>query len=156
MERDVLKVAMIDRFHLSGKVGKGFLQGFNLKHGAIGSTYAPITENIVVIGTTDEDMCIAANRVAEMGGGHIAVRGGEVAAQLELPLCGLISEEPAEVVIEKQSSLYEVIRQMGCRLTDPFQTLAFLGACPEIGTLKICEDGVLNVSELKLESLIAK
>jgi len=152
--KDVLKIAMIDRFHLSGKVGKGFVHGFGLMRGAIGSTYTPITENIIIVGATDEDMCLAANELAEVGGGMIAVQEGKVRALLELPLCGLLSDGTAEAVIEKQSRLYEAVKQMGCKLADPFHTLAFLGACPEIGTLKICEEGLLNVLERRLENLI--
>ena len=156
VERDLLKIAMVDRFHLSGSIGKGFVQGFKLKCGAIGTTYAPTTENLILLGTNDRDICLAANMIAEMGGGHIAVKDNHVLAQLELPLCGLLSDEPLEMVIEKQSKLYEVIREMGCEFIDPLSTLAFLGAAPEIGTLKICEKGIVNVPKLRLEPLIVK
>lgn len=156
VERDLLKIAMVDRFHLSGRIGKGFVQGFKLRCGAIGTTYAPTTENIIVLGTNDRDLCLAANQIAEIGGGHIAVKDSHILAQLELPLCGLLSDEPLETVIEKQSRLYEVIRQMGCEFIDPLSTLAFLGAAPEIGTLKICEKGIVNVPKLRLEPLIAE
>ena len=155
-ERDLLKIVMVDRFHLSGRIGKGFVQGFKLKWGAIGTTYAPTTENLIVVGTKDRDICFAANKIAEMGGGHIAAKDGLVLAQLELPLCGLLSDEPLEKVIEKQSRLYEVIREMGCEFTDPLSTLAFLGAAPEIGTLKICEKGIVNAPKLRLEPLIVE
>lgn len=156
VERDLLKIAMVDRFHLSGRIGKGFVQGLKLRWGAIGTTYAPTTENLIIVGTNDRDMCFAANKIAEMGGGHIAVRDGHVLAQLELPLCGLLSDEPLEMVIEKQSRLYEVIGEMGCEFIDPLSTLAFLGACPEIGTLKICTKGIVNVPKFRLEPLIVK
>lgn len=153
VERDLLKIAMVDRFHLSGRIGKGFVQGFKLRFGAIGTTYAPTTENLIVLGTNDRDMCFAANEIAEMGGGHIVVKDGHVLAQLELPLCGLLSEEPVERVIEKQSGLCKFIRDMGCEFIDPIQTLGFVGAAPEIGTLKICEKGIVNVPKLRLEPL---
>lgn len=156
VERDLLKIVMIDRFHLSGRIGKGFVQGFKLKGGALGTTYAPTTENLIVIGENDRDLCLAANEIANMGGGHIAVNNGQVLARLELPLCGLLSDQPLEKVIEKQEMLYKVIKEMGCDFTDPLSTLAFLGACPEIGTLRISDKGVVNVPKLKLEPLIMK
>jgi adenine deaminase len=154
VERDLLKIAMVDRFHLSGDVGKGFVHGFNLKWGAIGTTYAPITENIILLGTNDFDICFAANEIVKSQGGHIAVRDGRILAQLELQICGLLSQEPVETVIEKQNRLYKVIREMGCEITDPFSTLGFLGAVPEIGTLRISQKGILNVPEGRLEPLI--
>jgi len=156
VERDLLKIAMVDRFHLSGRIGKCFVQGFKLKWGAIGTTYAPTTENLIVIGTNDRDICTAANEIAAIGGGHVVTKDYHVLAKLELPLCGLLSEEPVENVIEKQNNLYRVIREMGCEFIDPISTLAFVGAAPEIGTIKICEKGIVNVPKFRLENLIVE
>ena len=156
LKRDILKIAMIDRFHLSSRIGKGFVHGFKLKWGAIGTSYAPITENIIVVGTNDLDMCFAVNEIVKMGGGHIAVKDQRVLARLELPLCGLLSDETLEMVVEKQNKLQKVIREMGCEFKDPFQTLGFTGACPEIGTLRISEYGIINVPAHRLEPLIVE
>jgi len=156
LKRDILKIAMVDRFHLSGRIGKGFVHGFKLKWGAIGTSYAPTTENIIVVGTNDLDMCFAVNEIAKMGGGHIAVKEQRVLARLELPLCGLLSDETLERVVEKQNKLQKVIREMGCEFIDPFQTLGFTGACPELGTLRICENGIVNVPAHRLEPLIVE
>lgn len=156
VERDLIKVLMVDRFHLSGRIGKSFVQGFKLKWGAIGTTYAPITQNLIVLGTNDRDMCFAANKIAEMGGGHIAVKEGKVLAQMELPLCGLLSDKLLEIVVEEQNKLYEAIRSMGCEFVDPLPILAFLGPAPELGTLKICDKGIVNVTKLRMEPLIVE
>jgi adenine deaminase len=153
IEGDILKIAMIDRFHLSGRIGKGFVQGFKLRAGAIGTTYTPTTENLLIIGANDRDMAVATNKIAEMGGGHIVVNGGSVLAQMALPLFGLLSDQSLETAIQQQTELYKVIEQMGCDFIDPLSTLAFLGAAPEIGTLKITEKGLVNVPKNKFESL---
>lgn len=146
LRQDILKFAMVDRYDRWEKVAVGFIQGFGLKDGAIGSTYNPLYENILLVGTNDWDMLVAANRVAELGGGFVAVRNGQVVGQLELPLFGLLYDGSLESATRKMESLYRAVRDMGCRLrTGPFHTLAFMAVCGEIGHLKLGHEGLFDV-----------
>lgn len=154
VEQDVLKIAVLERHRRTGKIGKGFIHGFGLTAGAIASTFNPHNEDLVVVGANDEDMALAANRVADSGGGFVAVRAGQVLAELPLPLFGLLSNEPLEVVIAKLEQLYQVIREMGCPFRGPFTTLGFMCLPVIIGKLKICCDGLVRVWEGRLVDVV--
>lgn len=154
LDQDVLKIAVLERHKASGEIGKGFIQGFGIKEGAIGSTFNPHNEDLVVLGTNDADMSLAANKCAEMGGGFIAVKGGRVLAQLELPLFGLLSDDPLEKVAENLAKVYRAIKEMGCEFGGPFTTLGFMCLPVIIGRLKICCEGVVDVWKGKLVDVI--
>jgi len=125
VEKDVIKIVMIDRYTGTKRIGKAFVQGYNLRGGAIGSTYNPLAQNIVIVGTNDEDIRVAANELTKAGGGFIAIRNGEKAAMLELPLFGLLSDRVFDDAAERLRKLHAVVREMGCMLSEPFYTLAF-------------------------------
>jgi adenine deaminase len=93
-ERDILKIAVVERHHRSGRVGKGFVKGFGLKEGAIGSSVSHDSHNIVVVGTNDGDMALAINEISKMRGGLVSTSGGRVSRGLPLPLAGLLSDRP--------------------------------------------------------------
>ncbi len=156
IKNDVLKIVMVDRFEKSGRIGIGFVQGFKLKVGAMGSTYNPVMENILVVGTNDQDISVAVNELVEMGGGFIAVRNKKVEARLELPLLGLLSDESFETVVEKEKKINSVLHSFGCEYRDPFSTLAFLGVCGEVGVLKISDRGLYNCHKRKLVETVIK
>jgi len=149
--RDLLKLALIERHSGSGRIGIGFVRGFGLKLGALGGTVAHDAHNIIVAGADDDSMRQAVELILEMRGGLVAVAGREVAT-LPLPIGGLMSEEPIEVVAEQQRRLLSTARRMGCPLTDPFMTLSFL-ALTVIPDLKITDRGLLDVTAGRLVSL---
>ena len=144
IEDDVLKILVIERHKASGNIGKGFVKGFGLKSGAIASTVAHDSHNMIVIGTNDEDMFKAIKELVKSQGGKVIVQNGEVKAKLELPIAGLMSEESTETVIEKCSELKKSEKLIGCTLNEPFMTMSFLSlsVIPEI---KLTDKGLMDV-----------
>jgi adenine deaminase len=145
VERDVLQIAMVDRLGKGTGIGLGFVTGFGLRRGAFASSVNAVCENALVVGADAEDMALAVNELVRVGGGKIVVADGEVLALVELPLLGLLSEDPTSVVMGKFDHAFEQIRQLGCTLASPFSQLEFSGACGEIGDLKISEEGLVRV-----------
>ncbi|WP_309493547.1 TIGR04076 family protein [Candidatus Hecatella orcuttiae] len=148
VDNDVLKVALVERHKGSGLMGKAFIKGFNLKRGAIGESYAPVPENIIVVGTNDADMARAVNRIKEMNGGFVVVDGGKILSEMQLPILGILSEKPIEEVAVEMEKTVEATRTLGCTIRAPFLTLAFM-AYPLIPTYKITEFGLTDTEELK-------
>jgi adenine deaminase len=148
-ERDLLKVCVLERHGRNGNIGRGFVQGFGFRRGALASSVGHDSHNICVVGANDEDMAIAVNRLAALGGGLVAVAGGRVLTELALPFAGLMSLEPYELVGEKLSALRAAVTGMGCRLAEPFLHLAFL-ALPVIPHLKITDRGLVDVDRFEL------
>lgn len=144
---DVLKIAVLDRHSGTGKVGIGFIQGFGLREGALGSCYNPCVEDMVILGANEDDMAAAARALAEMQGGFVAVRGGEVVASVRMPLFGMLATDPIEAVLPTMEHLDATVRSMGCPLQAPFHTLAFMAWPGHFGTLKMSREGVANVWE---------
>lgn len=149
VERDVLKIAVIERHRGTGNIGLGFAQGFGLQSGAIASTVGHDAHNLAILGTNDADMALAARAVAEAGGGQCVVRDGEVLALLPLPIAGLMSDQDAETVIERQSILLEAARELGCPHEDPFMPLSFT-PLPVIPHLKITDMGLVDVDAFEV------
>jgi adenine deaminase len=146
--RDILKIAVIERHTGSGNMGKGFVRGFGLKRGAIASSVAHDSHNIIVVGTTDDDMNAALRAIVKMGGGLAAVYDNQVCAGLALPIAGLMSREPVKTVRDKIDCLIHAAREFGSTLDDPFMTLSFL-ALPVIPELKITDKGLVDVARFK-------
>jgi adenine deaminase len=143
LENDVLLLAMVDRLGKGTGVGLGFVQGFKLKGGAIASTANAVCENIVIVGTNPQDMAKAANHLAEIGGGKVVVKDGEIVASIPLPICGLMPEEPLQAIMKKFDQAFAEIAKLGCSLKNPFSQLEFCFACGEIGNIKLSEEGLL-------------
>lgn len=141
--QDVAKAAVIERHHATGTIGLGFVTGFGLKEGAVASTVAHDSHNLLVVGTNDSDMALAANQLARAGGGMIAVRDGEVLAIVPLPLAGLMSLEPVEVVDKQIRKLMQAWRALGCELQSPFMTMALL-ALPVLPELRLTNRGLID------------
>lgn len=144
VEDDVLKIMVIERHKASGNIGKGFVKGFGLKSGAIASTVAHDSHNMIVIGTNDEDMYKAAVELVKSQGGKVIVNNGLVISKLALPIAGIISTETFESIIEKCKDLKASAKNIGCKLNDPFMTMAFL-SLSVIPELKITDKGVVDV-----------
>jgi adenine deaminase len=155
-ENDVLPIAMVDRFGKGHGAGAGFVQGFRLRQGAIASTVNAVCENLVAVGASASDMAIAMNHLAEIGGGKAVVVDGEIVALAELPLLGLLSEDPLDVVTSKFDKAFSVIADLGCPLRNPFSQLEFCFACGEIGDIRLSDEGLLRVNPPeRLEVVVA-
>ncbi|HEU0038219.1 MAG TPA: adenine deaminase, partial [Verrucomicrobiae bacterium] len=129
-ERDILKLAVVERHRATGNVGVAFVRGFKLKCGALGSTVAHDAHNVVVVGTSDADMVRVIQELEKLQGGQVAVADGAVKAELGLPIAGLVSDRPLSEVIQRIASLNAAAHEMGCELDAPFMTLSFLSLSP--------------------------
>jgi len=147
VERDVLKVAMIDRYGRRPAPATAFLQGYGLTRGAIGTSYNPFYNNVMLLGTNDADMALAANTVAELEGAFVAVADGEVLGAVALPLCGLLSDGGALEVVDALEELYRVVREeLGCTMPWPFHNFAFTAVVGELPRLKMSDRGLFDVT----------
>jgi adenine deaminase len=153
-ERDLLKIAVVERHLGTGRVGLGLVRGFGLQRGAMASTVAHDAHNAVVVGVKDDDMLRAVRRLAETGGGVVVIDGGIVRAELKLPVAGLLSDASLEEVIAASRACVEAARELGCELPSPFQTMAFL-ALSVIPKLKITDRGLVDVDRFELVPLRA-
>jgi adenine deaminase len=154
-DQDVIKLAMLDRYGADAPAAIGFLQGYGIRRGAIGTTYDPMYHNVLVAGTDDADLATAANALAEMGGGFVAVDGDEVVA-VPLELCGLMSDQAASDFIPAMERLYQKARALGCSMQSPFHNLAFTAVCGELPFLKLAHDGLFDVQRRRaLSTLVA-
>lgn len=143
LETDTLKICVIERHRAGGNIGKGFVKGFNLKSGAMASTVAHDSHNMIVIGTNDKDMYTAAVELIKSQGGKIVVNNGEILAHLPLPVAGLISDADFDTVIKKSMQLNSAAKSIGCEIDDPFMAMGFL-SLPVIPELKITDKGVFD------------
>lgn len=151
-DRDLLKIAVIERHTGSGRIGKGFIRGYGLKRGAIAGTVAHDHHNLVVIGADDASMEAAARAVIEMGGGLSAANGDQVLGTLPLPVGGLMTEIPLTEVRGAYDSLIDAARQMGSEMTDPFMGMSFM-ALEVIPKLKLTDVGLVDVEKFEIIDL---
>ncbi|XXK31132.1 adenine deaminase [Rhodobacteraceae bacterium nBUS_24] len=151
LTRDLLRIAVIERHGKNGNIATGFVRGFGLKAGAIASTVCHDHHNIACVGASYADMALAANRLGAIEGGFVVVRDGQVLAELALPVAGLMSLEPFEIVRDRLVDLREAARGLGVVLDEPFLQLAFL-ALPVIPALKITDRGLVDVTRFELIS----
>jgi adenine deaminase len=150
--RDILKIAVVERHKGTGNIGLGFVKGFGLRHGAIASSVAHDSHNILVVGANDADMAQAVQGIVEMQGGLITVKGGKTLASLPLPIGGLMSDQSIEEVRNGLNRLQQTVKEMGCKLEEPFMALSFL-ALPVIPELKITDKGIVDVTKFKIVPL---
>jgi adenine deaminase len=147
--RDLARITVIERHGKNGNIANGMVRGFDIKRGAIGSTVCHDHHNIAVVGMDYNDMAMAANRLAEIEGGFVVVSDGEVLAELSLPVAGLMSLEPFEVVHDHLVDLRNAAQKIGVTLKEPFLQLAFL-ALPVIPALKITDRGMVDVNKFEI------
>jgi len=151
-EKDLLKILVAERHKGTGRIGRGFVKGFGLEHGAIASTVAHDSHNVIAVGTNDEDLCRAMNRLREIDGGFAIADGNRILDELPLPIAGLMTSLKASHIARKVKELKETSAQLGCNLRNPFMTLSFL-TLPVIPKLKITDYGLVDAEELKVVDL---
>lgn len=151
-KRDILKLAVIERHFASGRIGLGLVRGFGLKRGAIASTVCHDSHNLIVVGTSDVDMLVAANILIESGGGFTAVLNGKPIGILPLPVAGLMSDRPAKDVLDSYTDVEKAAKKLGGVLSDPFLQLSFL-ALSVIPKLRLSDKGLIDAEEFKFVSL---
>lgn len=147
--RDLARIAVVERHGMNGNIATGFVRGFGMQAGAIASTVCHDHHNIACVGMDYADMAVAANRLSELDGGFVVVRDGRVLAELALPVAGLMSLEPFEVVHRHLTRLRDAARDLGVVLEEPFLQLAFL-ALPVIPALKITDRGMVDVTRFEI------
>ena len=153
-DRDLAKIAVVERHLATGRVGLGFVTGSGLQRGALASSVAHDAHNLVVVGMSDEDMAAAVSRLAEIGGGIVAVEDGNVVAECPLPIAGLLSDAPLAEVIEQSRACNDAAHRLGWSGATPFLTLSFLGLSV-IPSLKITDRGLVDVDRFELVPLEA-
>lgn len=152
IERDILKLVVVERHKRTGNIGIGFVTGFGMKKGAIASSVAHDSHNIIAIGTNDKDIFVAIKEIIRLSGGFVAIDKGKTKASLALPIAGLMSDESAEIVSGKLKTLLNTVRPWGIKIDNPFIMLSFL-ALPVIPELKLTDKGLVDISKFKIISL---
>jgi adenine deaminase len=150
--RDILKIAVVERHRRTGRVGIGFVRGFGLKRGALASSVAHDSHNIVAVGANDGDLLEAVRAVAQMRGGLMVADHGKSVVGLPLPIAGLISPWSLQRVAERHKKLRMAVRELGCSIEDPFMALSFM-ALPVIPDLKLTDHGLVDVNAFKIVDL---
>ena len=145
-EQDVLYIAQVERHGVNGNIGKAFMGGFHIKGGALASSVGHDNHNIIVMGDSFEDMALAVNRCVELGGGQVIVRGGEVAAEVAYPICGLMSDLSLDELAAQKKALNAVAYEMGTPIQIPFMFLCFIClACIE--SYAVTDKGFIDVEK---------
>ena len=153
--QDIAKLSVVERYGKTGGVGVGFVKGFTIKRGAMAYSMSHDHHNIVVVGCNDADMALAVNEVARLHGGLAVALDGEILNSMPLPIGGLMSEEPAAVVMELLDGMNEAAEKTGCTLPAPFMTLSFI-SLPTVPELGITDLGLVDVLQHKLIPLLAE
>lgn len=147
IEKDLLKVAVIERHKGTGNVGVGIINGMELKSGAIATTIAHDSHNLIVVGTNDSDMLFATEKLKEIGGGIIVVENGKVLSSIKLEIGGLITDRPINSIMNDLEELHNSIKKVAPTINfNPFLTLSFL-SLPVIPDIKITDKGIFNVKK---------
>ena len=152
-EQDVLKTVVLERHHETGKQGVGFVKGFGIRRGAMASTVAHDAHNLLVIGTNDEDMALAANELIRCGGGMAVAQDGKILGSVPLPLAGLMNpEKSAEEMSHLVGRLEETWKEIGCTMPSPFMTMALvpLACLPE---LRLTDRGLVDCTTFQFVPL---
>ncbi|MCJ7595704.1 MAG: adenine deaminase [Desulfobacterales bacterium] len=152
IETDTLKLAVVERHKGTGRIGLGLVRGFGLKKGALASSVAHDSHNVIAVGVGDADLFRAVEEVRRMGGGLVAASGDKVLARVPLQVAGLMSTEPLGPLTEQLEKVNQAARSLGCTLSDPFMALSFL-ALPVIPELKLTDRGLVDVKEFRLVPL---
>jgi adenine deaminase len=146
VERDILKLAVVERHRGTGNVGLGLVHGLGLKRGALAGSVGHDAHNLTVAGCDDVSMMTAARAVGELGGGLVAAVGEQVIAEVPLPIAGLMSDQSLQTVRRQMDELVSVAQELGSPLHDPLMTLGFL-ALEVIPSLKLTDQGLVDVEQ---------
>lgn len=153
--RDIVKLAVIERHHNTGHKGLGLIQGIGIKHGAIASSVSHDSHNLIVIGTNDEDMALAANTVRQTGG-NVVVRDGKILSHMPLPVAGLMTEESGSAIARANEEVRRAAETLGkAENVEPFMNMAFV-SLPVIPSLKMSTQGLVDVDQYKRVDLFVK
>lgn len=153
VERDILKTFVFERHHDTGTFGYGFTQGFGITRGAMASTVAHDAHNLLVVGTNDEDMSIAANTLIQSEGGMVVVANGEILGHVPLPIAGLMAPLSAEDMSAKVGRLEQAWREIGCSMPSPFMTMALIPlAC--LPDLRLTNRGLVDCTTFEFVDLL--
>ena len=152
IESDMLKLCVLERHKASGRIGLGLVRGFGLKRGAIASSVAHDSHNVIVVGVSDEEIYRAVEEVRIMGGGLAVVSGDKTMAKTPLEVAGLMSREPLETLVCQLNQAKEAACDLGCKIEEPFMTLSFL-ALPVIPELKLSDKGLVDVTRFEIVPL---
>jgi adenine deaminase len=148
-KRDILKLVVVERHKATGNIGLGLVKGFGIKRGALASSIAHDSHNIVAVGTNDKDLYVALKKVEALGGGLVAAVDGKVLSALPLPIAGLLSDQPLDKVVKKLEEVEKAAAKLGSKLAAPFATLSFL-ALPVIPELRLTDKGLADVLQFKI------
>ncbi|MBQ6802481.1 MAG: adenine deaminase, partial [Oscillospiraceae bacterium] len=149
LEKDILKIAVIERHKNTGHIGTGYINGFGLKKGAVATSISHDSHNIIAAGTNDRDIVLAVNRIIETKGGIAVYDDGKLVAELPLPIAGIMSGEPIEVIDKKLEEAKSAAFALGANPgVDPFMTLSFM-ALPVISSIRIMPGGLFDVDNWK-------
>ncbi len=151
-DRDILRVFVVERHNATGNIGRGLIKGLGLNRGAIASSIAHDSHNVIVAGHSDEEIMLAVIHLNKIGGGIVVVDGENVVDVLELPIAGLMSRDELEVVSQKTEKLVHAAHQLGSTVRDPLMALSFM-ALPVIPSLKLTDIGLVDVENYKLVDL---
>ena len=146
LERDIIKVSAVDRTIQPGKQFTGLINGFHLKSGALACSAAWDSTAIIVVGATDDDMALAVNRIKALNGGAVVCNNGKVIAELALPIFGLMSALPMQVLVDKTDAIDRILHNMGVPFRDPLLTLNTLTGAA-IPFVRICEEGLIGLKD---------
>jgi adenine deaminase len=152
IERDILKLAVVERHKATGNIGLGLVMGFALDEGALASSVAHDSHNLIAVGVSDREICRSIEEVKKMGGGIAVIRGEKVLARVPLDVAGLMCKESLEGLTEKLDEANRAASSLGCTLPEPFMSLSFL-ALPVIPELKLTDLGLVDVEEFALVPL---
>jgi len=153
LEQDILKTFVFERHHGTGKFGVGFTKGFGIREGAMASTVAHDAHNLLVVGTNDEDMALAANTLIASQGGMVVVSGGKVIGHVPLPIAGLMDDSPAQTMGERVGKLEEAWKVIGCDMPSPFMTMALIPlAC--LPDLRLTDRGLVDCNAFTFVDLL--
>ncbi len=153
--QDIAKLVVVERHRMTGNIGKGFVRGFGLRSGALASSVAHDSHNIVCAGMSDSDMLLAVVTLRRLGGGLCVVNNGKVLAEIALPIAGLVSDRPAREVTESLAKIEQATKSLGVKIHAPFMALSFL-ALPVIPHLKMTDMGLVDVDAFKIVPLEAE
>lgn len=153
-DNDLLKIAVVERHHGSGRTGLGLVRGFGLRAGALAGSIAHDSHNVIAVGVEDADLARAVEEVREMGGGLAVAREGVVLARVPLPVAGLLSDAPIRILVREIDGVNRAAASLGCALKDPFMALSFL-ALPVIPALKLTDRGLVDVERFEHVPLFA-
>ena len=153
--RDLLKLVVVERHHGTGRVGVGLVRGFGLTAGALASSVAHDSHNLVAVGTSDAELRHAIETLVTLGGGQAVVASGRILAELPLPIAGLMSDRSVEGMAEGNRSLVDAAQQLSCQLPSPFMTLSFL-ALTVIPRIRLTDRGLFDVDRFELVPLLVE